>query len=133
MADSTQNYKLIKPSEDDFYDVNQFNQNADMIDQGMKTNQEQIEKMKRTIQARLLASKWSSTAPFTQTVSVAGITQQDNPVMLKALTGSESEAVVKAYNKAYGFLVSGETRAGSIVVTAYKKPAIDFDIILKGV
>lgn len=32
MPDRTTNYKLIKPKEDEFYDVNQFNTNADTID-----------------------------------------------------------------------------------------------------
>lgn len=32
MADKTANYKLVKPDENDFYDINVFNDNADVLD-----------------------------------------------------------------------------------------------------
>lgn len=32
MADKTTNYKLVKPDENDFYDINVFNDNADVLD-----------------------------------------------------------------------------------------------------
>lgn len=37
MASETTNYKLIKPDEDDFYDIGVFNTNADAIDREIKT------------------------------------------------------------------------------------------------
>lgn len=37
MASETTNYKLIKPDEDDFYDIGVFNANADAIDREIKT------------------------------------------------------------------------------------------------
>lgn len=37
MATETETYKLKKPDEDDFYDVRQFNQTMDLIDENMKT------------------------------------------------------------------------------------------------
>ena len=36
MAEFTQNYSLRKDSQDDFYDVDVFNNNFDIIDQNMK-------------------------------------------------------------------------------------------------
>ncbi|WP_346234488.1 hypothetical protein MKY04_12540 [Lysinibacillus telephonicus] len=42
MATNTTNYNLIKPDVDDFYDVNQFNQNADIIDTQLKNNADSI-------------------------------------------------------------------------------------------
>jgi len=36
MPAKTPNYNLIKPAENEFYDVNQFNQNADILDAQLK-------------------------------------------------------------------------------------------------
>lgn len=36
MADYTENYNLIKPSDEDFYNVSDFNQNAEIVDQSLK-------------------------------------------------------------------------------------------------
>ena len=36
MADYTDNYNLIKPSQEDFYNVDDFNANADIIDKTIK-------------------------------------------------------------------------------------------------
>ena len=45
MATTTQNYKLKKPSLDDFYDVEVFNDNMDIIDEELKKASEAAEKM----------------------------------------------------------------------------------------
>lgn len=42
MAINTENYRYIKQDEDDFYDINQFNENMDMIDEDMKKRAEEI-------------------------------------------------------------------------------------------
>ena len=42
MAEFTQNYNLKKPAEEDFYNVNDFNDNADIIDQKLKENADAI-------------------------------------------------------------------------------------------
>ena len=40
MANETVNYGYPKPEEDDFYDINQFNQAMDMIDGDLKKTEE---------------------------------------------------------------------------------------------
>jgi hypothetical protein len=37
MPEYTPNYNLIKPSEDEYYDIKDFNQNADILDTAIKT------------------------------------------------------------------------------------------------
>lgn len=82
----------------------------------------------------LPASGWTgSAAPYSQTVSVAGILATDTPVLIKMLTGTETEAAVKAYNKAFGLIFAGETAADSVTFKAYKKPTTDIIVGLKGV
>ena len=82
----------------------------------------------------LPASGWTgSTAPYSQTVDVAGVLATDTPVLVKMLSGTEKEAAVKAYNKAFGLIFSGDTADGSVSFYAYKKPAVDITVGLKGV
>ena len=44
-AESTTNYGLIKPGQDDFYNVDDFNKNMDTIDQQLKVNENQIKNL----------------------------------------------------------------------------------------
>lgn len=48
-AKSTVNYSLIKPGQDDFYNVDDFNQNMDIIDQQLKVNEEQIKNLEEQV------------------------------------------------------------------------------------
>lgn len=84
--------------------------------------------------AVLSASDWTgSETPYSQTVNVAGIVATDTPVLIKKLSGTETDATVKAYNKAFGFIFAGETGNGTVTFKAYKKPATDITVGLKGV
>ena len=67
----------------------------------------------------LPASGWSSQYPFTQTVSVEGLVQEDD---------------LKVINKAAGYLMSSEDSIGdgSATFHAYKKPAVDITVITEG-
>lgn len=49
-AESTTNYGLIKPGQDDFYNVDEFNQNMDTIDHQLKVNENQIKTLENKIQ-----------------------------------------------------------------------------------
>ena len=42
MAEFTPNYELKKPDADDFYDVKDFNDNADIIDQALKSQDDAL-------------------------------------------------------------------------------------------
>lgn len=42
MAEYTQNYNLKKPAEEDFYNVEDFNDNADIIDQALKSHDDAL-------------------------------------------------------------------------------------------
>ena len=44
----------------------------------------------------LSASKWSTSAPYTQTVTVSGVTAEDSPVIALYISGSPGAAAVKA-------------------------------------
>lgn len=79
-------------------------------------------------------SKWSNTAPYTQEISVPGITSVDSPTVGLYLSGQESADAVKAMNKAFAMVDFVETLNGKIRVKCFnKKPAVSFWIGLKGV
>lgn len=81
----------------------------------------------------LSASKWSSAAPYTQTVEVEGINQDMIPIPMLDTRTSENLSTEKEMKKSYGCLTFFETFNGSIKVTAkYEKPSVDLAIILKG-
>lgn len=79
-------------------------------------------------------SKWSNTAPYTQEISVPGITSADSPTVGLYLSGQESADAVKAMSKAFAMVDFVETLNGKIRVKCFnKKPAVSFWIGLKGV
>ena len=81
----------------------------------------------------LSASKWSTSAPYTQTVTVSGVTAEDSPVIALYISGSPGAAAVKAMRKAFGYLDRAVTGNGSITFYCYeKKPAADFSVSVKG-
>lgn len=57
-AESTTNYGLIKPGQDDFYNVDDFNQNMDTIDHQLKVNESQIKNLSE--QVKNLDVSWDS-------------------------------------------------------------------------
>lgn len=93
-----------------------------------------IERIKAPKHVSLTASGWSSTAPYTQTVSVVGVLASDMPVISLFLPDGLSAATVKAQKKAYGMVDRAETGEGQITFYCYnKKPAVDFQVVAKGV
>lgn len=83
----------------------------------------------------LPAAGWSSAYPFSQTVNVAGIGAEDD-IKVIGVYVPENAALdqVKAWNKAAGFLMCSPdgVDAGTVTFKAYKKPAVDFQIITEG-
>lgn len=134
MASETMNYKLKKPSEDDFYDVQDFNGNMDLIDKGLKQNADRIERAEGSRQINLTVGGWSAVVPYTQTVSVEGVTAKDIPVIGILIADGTTAANVKLQNKAWGCVDRAVTGDGTITFYCYnKKPAADFSVLVKGV
>lgn len=91
------------------------------------------EEVTRVVAVTFLADGWSESAPYTQTVSVNGITENDAPIPLFIDDGT-SEAGSKAKQKAYGFVSYFDSGDGTVTATCkYKKPETAFTVGLKGV
>lgn len=127
-------YKLKKPEGTDVVNVDDFNDNADILDRELKKVNDRVDVVKGTKAIALPASGWSGTAPYTQTVSVAGVTAEDAPVIGILIAEGTTAANVKLQNKAWACVDRAVTGAGTITFYCYnKKPGNDFTVNVKGV
>ena len=125
---TTQNYGLKKPEDNDLLTPDDFNDNMDIIDEAMK-------KIVNRRILKLLAAGWNGSFPFTQVVDVAGITVADDIKVIGVYVPANAALEqVKAWNKAAGYLMCNPDGVadGKITFKAYKKPAVDFQILTEG-
>lgn len=95
---------------------------------------EQVGALSRTslYKATLLSSGWSSSAPYTQTVSVSGIEETDKPIISCGEPSTLSSANFKSLNKAYSCVDRVVTSDGSITAYCYTKcPTVDIPLFIK--
>lgn len=131
----TANYKLQKPETSDYVSVDVINTNMEILDKNLKNVSDKAEKAVTVRNIALKAADWSDSYPYTQAVAVDGITVDSNLKVIGVYVPDGSTAdQVKARNKAAGFLMSNEDATGDGTVTfkAYKKPGVDFTVIVEG-
>lgn len=86
-----------------------------------------------TYSITLSSSDWSSSAPYTQTVTVSGVTSAIKLLGMLDTRDCSSEDDEKAMKKAYGYLTYFETGENIITATAkFDKPAVDVTIAFRG-
>lgn len=96
---------------------------------------EAIQNNEKMILVKFTSDGWiGAEAPYTQTINVKEISNEDSPTMVKYWDGVYNKDDIKAYNKAFGILADGRGETGNQTVTwtCSKKPAIDITIGLKG-
>ena len=80
------------------------------------------------------ASGWSAEVPYTQTVSVSGLTSAMDVMLTLNITGSPTTDQVKVWKAALGMIDVGTPADGSVSFTCYsKKPAVDLPLYIKSV
>ena len=62
MSTTTENYGLKKPEQEDFYNIDDFNENADIIDTQLKTLSDEVKKAAQNDEVTQVNQKVGSTA-----------------------------------------------------------------------
>lgn len=98
---------------------------------------EELNNLKNVILLDIPHTNWEgSVAPYTQNVTVAGVTEDMEPILVKASASGMSEAAKKAYNKAFNLINDAddsETGNGYVTFRVYKKTETTIRVGLKGV
>lgn len=121
----TQNYNLKKPGQEDFYNVEDFNENADIIDQKLK----EIEDKTQHINVTLDTSWLGSAAPYSNSVAVTGILETDTPIIDVVMSGTYSTD--EARIEAWGYIYRAVTANSSMTFYATEKPSVELPIQIK--
>lgn len=139
MYDGQRRYRLI-PNEDGTYslpDATVYTQQGDKFGANdINATNKAINRIDHVAEITLTAAGWTgSVAPYVQTVTVSGATADMEAMVVSALADGATEAVQKAYSKAFGIVTSGTASLGngSATFKVYKKPVTDIKIGLKGV
>lgn len=82
--------------------------------------------------AVLSSAGWSASAPYSQTVSVAGLLATDDPLVDVSLNGADTAQAGKARTDAWTFVGRVETGNGTLTAYCYEeKPEVDLPVIVK--
>ena len=82
----------------------------------------------------ILADAWSTSAPYSQKVSVPTVKATDSITMGKAHTKDSSLTDIETYDEMAGLITSAEVTDGFVTFyCAAEKPTADFKVKLKGV
>ena len=152
MATETTNYKLIKPDEGEFYDIQVFNQNADKIDEIIKDmegkiptnlppdlsgdieeiNENLAKKLNKrtTISTAIPASRWTgASAPYTVNITVTQLTGAADELVEVYVPHTATLEQKTAWSEAG--IVSGDNQKGVLILEALmEKPTVDIPIKL---
>lgn len=78
----------------------------------------------------LTAGGWSDTVPYTQTVTVTGLSANGNPIL--DLVVSADTATGISENKEWAYITKAETAENTLTVKCYEnKPSVDLNFIIK--
>jgi len=141
--DYTQNYNLKKPGQDDFYNVDDFNDNADIIDQKLKENADallshknesasldNLGHVKHAVLTATLDTTWDGEeAPYTKTITVSGILATDTPIIDIVMSGTYSTD--EARIEVWGYIYRAVTDNDSITFYATEKPTVSLPIQIR--
>lgn len=123
---------LNKPDKTDFIDIEKLNENMDILDE-VTGRVAMIANTKESL-VTLSVSNWSSSAPYSQKVSVPTVKATDSVSMGKAHTKTSSPSDIETYDEMAGLITAAEVTDGFVTFyCAAEKPTKDFKVKLKGV
>lgn len=129
--------KTVYQTEGDIFNADDINSTNNRVNGIASSMNSEIEKTKRLYIPHYVlipSSGWGDTQPYTQRVTVDGVTDSDSPIVAQYLPDALSIEDIKLQSKAYGNLDRITTTLGGIELFCYsKRPVTDFWIGLKGV
>lgn len=96
--------------------------------------QRQIDKMNNDVIVTLSASSWSQQKPYSQTVQLANVKENDTVTMYKAHTKDSTQQNIEVYDEMSAMITSATVQNGSVTFyCAIEKPNKDFKVRLRGI
>lgn len=96
--------------------------------------QRQIDKMNNDVIVTLSASGWSQQKPYSQTVQLANVKEDDTVAMYKAHTKTSTQQDIETYDEMSAMITSATVQNGSVTFyCAIDKPNKDFKVRLRGI
>ena len=139
MFDGARKYRIIQNPDgtSGISDETEYTQEGDKFGANdINATNTAINRLNHVTSVTLSASGWAGpAAPYSQTVNVAGVTADDEPILISMLADDADAATQKAYNKAFSIVSAGTgtTGDGTVTFKVYKKPATSIVVGLKGV
>lgn len=94
--------------------------------------QEEFNRIKKIYNFTLLASDWSTTAPYTQTVQAEWLKTEDTPILLLDIPISAINVDEKKIISEWEFISDAESLDGGLTIICNKqKPTVDLTILVK--
>jgi len=132
----TQNYNLKKPEGTDSVNIDDLNYNADVLDEELATHVSAeaslttLGHVKHAVLTATLDTTWSgSAAPYSQTITVNGITSTDTPIVDVVMSGTYTTDQSRL--EQWGYVYRITTADNSITVYATDKPTVELPIQIK--
>lgn len=126
MATTTPNIGLTKPDSNEYYNIGVFNANADILDASINNKANKSV----TYTATLTAAGWTGSGPYTQTVTVTGITSSDEPIVDVSLSDDNATAATEL--EAWSMVSKITTGTNSITAVCLEdKPTVNLNIRIK--
>ncbi len=132
---TTEKYGFRKPEANDFVSVDDLNHNADTMEKALCELDAEVNRLNHAVVLSVSKTGWSGgSAPYTQTVTVKGVTAEDRPVIGLSVSSGSNADTIRAQSKAWGCVDRAVTGTDKITFYCYrKKPEVDFEVQAKGV
>jgi len=92
----------------------------------------QIDLNNKTTKATLSSSSWSGSGPYTQSVTVSGMTSSNEPTVDVDMSGATTLSAMENLSEAWGLLLKAVTGSNTITFYFSEKPDINIPIKVKG-
>ena len=137
MYDGQRRYRLAEKEGDTsgILDATTYTQVGDRFGENdiNETNQA-VNALMETKTITLTAAGWQGEGPYTQTVEASGVQDTDEPMAKEVIPKGTTKEDEKAIRKAAACVSYFETGNGTVTFTCIgKKPATDFQVVVKGV